>query len=405
MSRATLVSDHTKELSPLKPIALAPLPDGPQVSVLISNYNYGRYLVNAIESVLHQTYGNFELTICDDGSTDASREILEQYQSLDPRVKVIYQANGGQSSALNAAFRKSKGQIICLLDADDVFSPNKLALVVNAFAHAPESGLAVNRMVLVDKTRKSRAQIPSVHDLLSGWHGACLRLDVPQVLPGLPPTSGISMRRSVAEAIFPLPDGLKAYSDTLIQALAPLMTPIVAIEIPLSEYRIHGANVGGVSRFTEDRLRNIVSYEREIWCAWRRYLASAHSGVPSDFPIPEEMTPSLMDYAYARFRSDRNFKAAYQSIPAAYFQSLPSLLRCYWRASILLPTWLFLASFDFVYGQTRMKMIVRRALSACRNSSWFGKWTRGRRAISKETTRNSSSAPPARSRARCAVLR
>jgi N-acetylglucosaminyldiphosphoundecaprenol N-acetyl-beta-D-mannosaminyltransferase len=399
MSGTTNVSGYIKELSLLKPIALAPLPDSPLISVLISNYNYGRYLDNAIESALCQTYGNLELIICDDGSTDASSKILERYRSLDPRVKLIYQANGGQSLALNAAFRKSAGQIICLLDADDVFLPDKLDRVVNALAQAPDSGLAVNRMLLVDKARKYLAQIPSLHDLLSGWHGESLNLSAPQVLPGLPPTSGISLRRCIAKAIFPLPAGLRAYSDTLIQVLAPLMTPVVAIEIPLSEYRIHGANVGGVNRFTEDRLRNIVSYEREIWCAWRRYLASVCMGVSSDSPLPEEMPPSLMHYAYARFRSDQTFKATYQAIPPPYLRSLPRLLRWYWRASVMLPTWLFKTSFDFVYGQTHAKMIVRRALNACRNSSWFGKWFRGRKAIRKETMRISSSALlPARSR-------
>jgi N-acetylglucosaminyldiphosphoundecaprenol N-acetyl-beta-D-mannosaminyltransferase len=400
MSRTTNVSDCLKELSLLKPVALTPLPGGPLVSVLVSNYNYGRYLGNAIESVLCQTYGNFELIICDDGSTDVSREILERYHSLDPRVKVIYQANGGQSLALNAAFRKSAGQIICLLDADDVFSPDKLELVVDAFANSPGSGLAVNRMLLIDRARRQVAQIPSLSALLSGWHGASLSLSVPHVLPGLPPTSGISLRRSVAEVIFPLPAGLKAYSDTLIQVLAPLMTPIAAIEIPLSEYRIHGDNVGGVSRFTEDRLRNIVSYEREIWGAWRRYLASACLRVPPGFPLPEEKSPSLMDYAYARFRSDRNFTAAYRAISPAYFKSLPRLLRWYWRVSVLLPNWLFRASFGFVYGQTPMKMIVRRALDGCRNRSWFDKWIRRGKAIRAQATRNSSSALPVGSRSR-----
>ena len=359
--------EGAKEMTTLRPIALDPLPNLPLVSILISNYNYATYLGQAIESVLAQTYENCEVVICDDGSTDSSREILERFRAQDSRIKTIYQANGGQSLALNAAFSASSGEIICLLDADDVFMRDKVRLVVDALAGAPGSGFAVNRMLLVDNANKRLAEMPSVYDLPSGWQGPSLGSKGPRILPGLPPTSGLSLRRSAAEAIFPLPAGLRAYSDTLIQVVAPLVTPIVAIDTPLSEYRVHGANIAGVSRFTENHLRNIVLYEREIWRAWRRYLSSPRSGVPANFPLPAEMAPSLMDYAYERFRTNQSVKAAYQAIPTAHLQSLPRPHQWYWRASIMLPTWLFRRSFDFVYGQTRSKLIARRILSAFRN--------------------------------------
>src|SRR5437879_338799 len=359
--------DRRKGMISLTPMALGPLPNLPLVSILISNYNYAAYLGQAIDSALAQTYQKFEIVICDDGSTDSSPEILEHYKSRDSRIKTIYQANGGQSLTLNAAFCQSAGDIICLLDADDIFSPDKLRLVVNALAAAPDSGFAVNRMLLVDKARKYLAEVPSLYDLPSGWRGVSLCSTGPRILPGLPPTSGLSLRRSAAEAIFPLPAGLRAYSDTLIQVVAPLVTPIVAIDTPLSEYRVHGANIAGVSRFTENHLRNIVLYEREIWRAWRRYLSSPRSGVPANFPLPAEMAPSLMDYAYERFRTNQSVKAAFQAIPTAHLQSLPRPHQWYWRASIMLPTWLFRRSFDFVYGQTRSKLIARRILSAFRN--------------------------------------
>src|SRR5437773_1373408 len=243
MSGAAKISDGEKQLNSLKPMALDPLPEQPLVSILISNYNYGAYLHDAIESALQQTYDNLEVVICDDGSTDCSPGILAQYCSLDRRIKVVYQANGGQSLALNTAFKKSTGDIICLLDADDVFLPNKVQQVVDALAAAPDSGFAVNRMLLVDKARNYLAQMPSLYELPSGWQGPVLNPCVPQILAGLPPTSGLSLHRSIAEVIFPLPADLKAYSDTLIQVLAPLMTPIAALQIPLSEYRVHGANI------------------------------------------------------------------------------------------------------------------------------------------------------------------
>src|SRR5437879_963008 len=146
MGRTARISNGRKQVNPLKPVQLDPLPKQPLVSILISNYNYGAYLSVAIESALHQTYDKLEIVICDDGSTDGSPRILERYRSLDRRIRVVYQANGGQSLALNAAFHKSTGDIICLLDADDVFMPGKVRRVVEAFAAAPDAGLAVNRM-------------------------------------------------------------------------------------------------------------------------------------------------------------------------------------------------------------------------------------------------------------------
>jgi glycosyltransferase involved in cell wall biosynthesis len=365
MSGTVKVSEDARELSSLKPVVLGPLPGRPLVSILISNYNYGEYLNDAIESVLRQSYRNLEIVICDDGSTDASLNILERYEAADSRIKVVRQSNSGQSLALNTAFYNCAGEIVCLLDADDVFLPNKVRLVVNAFVESPSSGFAVHKMLLVDKNRKYLGGIPCLYDLPSGWQGTLLNSSGPCLLPGLPPTSGLSLRRSAAEVFFPLPAALKAYSDTLIQVIAPLVTPIVAINLPLSEYRVHGGNIGGVSRFTESRLRSIVLYEREIWSAWRRYACSA---VPSDFPLPEERAPSLMDYAYARYRSDDNFVKTYEAIPLAYMESLPWPLRWFWRASIIFPGWLFRRSFDFAYGQTRLKMMARRVLNAWRNS-------------------------------------
>lgn len=382
---------------PLTPVPLDPLPKTPLVSILISNYNYAPFLPEAIESCLRQTYPHLEIVVCDDGSTDGSQRILEHYHSFDARIKPIYQANGGQSFALNAALRNSTGEIICLLDGDDIFLPEKVELVVKAFAADSCSGFAVNRMRLVDKTRKYLGPIPLLYDLPSGWRGAFLSAEGPHILLGLPPTSGLSLRRLAAEAIFPLPVGLKIYSDSLIQVLAPLATSIVAIETPLSEYRVHGDNLAGVSRFTETRLRNIATYEREIWSAWRRYLTSPHSGLPPDFPLPSTSAPSLMEYAYARFRSDKNSKAIYQAVPHGCIQALPRPHQLYWKVSPTLPDWLFRKSFDFVYGQTRLKIITRRLLMRLRDWPWLGGGIDKR----NSTRANSPSAVSTKSQSTC----
>jgi glycosyltransferase involved in cell wall biosynthesis len=104
----------------------------PLVSILINNYNYGRYLGDAIESALNQTYRHAEVIVVDDGSTDDSRDVIASFGS---RVISVLKANGGQGSAFNAGFAASRGNIICFLDSDDWFLSEKTAEVVAAFAH------------------------------------------------------------------------------------------------------------------------------------------------------------------------------------------------------------------------------------------------------------------------------
>jgi glycosyltransferase involved in cell wall biosynthesis len=107
----------------------------PFVSVIISNYNYACYLAQAIESVLNQTYQNFELIVVDDGSTDNSYKVLESYKD---RLTAIFQDNAGQGEAFNAGVAQSQGEIICFLDADDYFHKDKLAKVVAGFLDHPD---------------------------------------------------------------------------------------------------------------------------------------------------------------------------------------------------------------------------------------------------------------------------
>jgi Glycosyl transferase family 2 len=367
MSTLANVAAYAKEGNPLKPMALGQLPHRPLVSILMSCYNHERYLSDAIESVLQQTYSNLELIICDDGSTDSSSRVLERYRQLDARIKVLLRPHGGQSLALNAAFRESVGNILCLLDGDDAFTPEKVQRVVQAFVTSSDSGLAVNAMLLVNAARKPVGEIPFLHRLPSGWHGSSLSLSAPHFLPAIPPCSGLSLHRSVAEAIFPLPSDLTASSDGVIQVLAPMMTAIVAIRTPLSEYRIHDRNVSAVSTFAEGQLQRLDAWQREIWRAWRRYLALCRRRAEFDFQLPSEMVPTPMTYAYARFRSDPRSKDIFRAIPAGYFETLPRWYQWFWRGSTGMPNWLFRRAFAFVYGQTPGRLLVGRILQAWRN--------------------------------------
>src|SRR5215813_5615142 len=98
-----------------------------KASVLINNYNYGRFLAECIESVLSQDFADWEIIVVDDGSTDESADVLAGYGD---RIISIMKANGGQASCFNAGFAAASGDIIVLLDADDMFLPGKLSTII-----------------------------------------------------------------------------------------------------------------------------------------------------------------------------------------------------------------------------------------------------------------------------------
>src|SRR5690349_4201270 len=109
----------------------------PLVTVLINNYNYARYLRDAIDSALCQTYKPTEVVVVDDGSIDGSQNIIGQYGD---QIRSVFKSNGGQGSAINAGFAASRGEIICLLDADDYFGQAKVDRVVGALQSQPGAG-------------------------------------------------------------------------------------------------------------------------------------------------------------------------------------------------------------------------------------------------------------------------
>jgi glycosyltransferase involved in cell wall biosynthesis len=108
----------------------------PLISVIIPVYNAERYLAEAVESVLAQTYRPLEVIVIDDGSTDSSAAIIKKYALL---VTYFYQPNAGSSAARNRGVRFSKGEYLAFLDADDLWVEDKLELQMRAFQQNPQT--------------------------------------------------------------------------------------------------------------------------------------------------------------------------------------------------------------------------------------------------------------------------
>ncbi|MDI6792176.1 MAG: glycosyltransferase [bacterium] len=110
----------------------------PKVSVVIPSYNAAGYLPEAIDSVLAQTFKDYEVIVVDDGSTDNTREALATYQD---KIRYICQENAGPSPAKNKGIREAKGKFVAFLDADDIWLPEKLAFQMEIFEKNPEIAL------------------------------------------------------------------------------------------------------------------------------------------------------------------------------------------------------------------------------------------------------------------------
>lgn len=203
----------------------------PLVSVLVNNYNYARFLPEALESVLQQTYQNFEIIVVDDGSIDNSREVIESFAVRSKKIKAVFKENGGQASAYNAAVAAARGEILCFLDSDDVWFPEKLEVVVEA--HRKHAFVQHD----VEKNGESNFAHPSAHfdrqALLKNY--GCLLL--------FSPSSAMSLRADLAKQIFPIPErGLEICADLFVFFVGTYLQGIFTIEQRYARYRIHGGN-------------------------------------------------------------------------------------------------------------------------------------------------------------------
>lgn len=258
----------------LKPMDLPPLAANPLVSVLVANYNYGRFLPEALESAREQTYPNLEIIVCDDGSTDDSCEVVQRYARCDDRVKLIRKQNGGVSSALNAAFAEARGDLIALLDADDVWLPQRLARVVHAFRAQPDAGMVTHPLRVIDASGKCVAPRIPIPQLSEGWLAADLLGGCSLIFPA---ASALTFRLDVAKRILPLPEIIRTLADAALRERAALLGRVAAVEEVLGSYRIHGKNLTGFPTLrTVQEIDEYILGKRRLLQALIEFARAAH---------------------------------------------------------------------------------------------------------------------------------
>ena len=211
-----------------------------KISIVISNYNYGRYLPQCLDSVRAQTYPHVECIVVDDGSTDDSREVIARY----PEFTHVFKANAGQAKALETGFDACGGDVIVFLDSDDFLFPQACAEIARLWDNDLvslhyrlqifENDTATSRTWPEDRFRKGREQIDCLFRF--GY--------VPTA-----PTSGNAYARSYVRWMFDEVAGLSLqWLDICFAYAAPLAGPTRHCESAFGGYRIHGSNLTGWTR-------------------------------------------------------------------------------------------------------------------------------------------------------------
>jgi glycosyltransferase involved in cell wall biosynthesis len=348
----------------LCPMELRPLSAEPLVSILLSNYNYARFIGDSLQSALEQTYTNFELIICDDGSTDDSVSVIEQYERQDPRVQFIRKKNGGQASGFNAAFAISKGEIIALLDSDDLFLPHKVERIVANFQANPDCGFGLHRIIRINAKLQRQGVWPMSAELPKGWFGTRLMGDG-GILAIMPPTSGLSFRREVAERMFPLPleKPLVNCPDQVITRLAPLITNVTREDEALSLYRLHNNNNYGPERVTAAFFERELEYCDALWGAQKRFLNAMDPRLAEEFqPVSKNHYVLYNRYLYAKLAKSPDVREHYDRYIKSLLTFDKSIVKdlWFWKAAPYLPHSVFDFVLNLMIRQSWLKQLVAR---------------------------------------------
>jgi glycosyltransferase involved in cell wall biosynthesis len=227
-----------------------------RASIVINNYNYGRFLADAIESALAQSHKDIEVIVVDDGSTDDSRQVMSRYAD---RITAVCKANGGQASAYNAGFAASRGDIVCFLDADDTLNETAIAEAAAAF----EDSHLVNvewQLQIVDGLGEATGKFVPEKRLPDG------NLRELSILIGplydwwfTPPSSGNCYSRRFLQETMPVPEPPFCHgADVYLTILAPIYGEVHRLAEPQGTYRIHGKNNYFGRALDSNRLRDYV---------------------------------------------------------------------------------------------------------------------------------------------------
>ncbi|HEY2547553.1 MAG TPA: glycosyltransferase [Candidatus Acidoferrum sp.] len=240
-----------------------------RVTVLIDTYNYGRFIEQAIESVLGQDFPQdaMEIVVVDDGSTDDTAERVKKYGE---RVQYFYKENGGQASAFNFGFAKARGEIVALLDADDYWLPGKLRRVSEEFERDGKIGFVYHALRERDENLGVERDLPftAISGILADKTRELLSYRVC-------PTSSLAFRTSTLQKMLPMPEEIQLQADMYLAILVPFLSAVCGVRETLGVYRMHGQNLFAPRPESEasERMKRNIKMRRKITELARQRLA------------------------------------------------------------------------------------------------------------------------------------
>lgn len=214
----------------------------PSVNVLVSSYNYAPYVVQAIRSALEQSEPPALIIVVDDGSNDGSQELLQEHFGHLPTIMLIAQQNQGQLAAWVTAFAHATGDVVALLDSDDIWEPDYLRRILDVYEARSGVDFVYTNMQLFDQVDRPMYPVGPDRDLglsvllgayVHRWQGTA--------------TSAMSLRRGLAERVLRLPGDMVAEwksrpDDCLVYGGEILGAHKYYLGAPLVRHRQHGAN-------------------------------------------------------------------------------------------------------------------------------------------------------------------
>lgn len=219
------------------------------VSVIIPLYNKASYVAKALDSVLAQTYTDYECIIVNDGSTDNSLQVVEDWlevkgksEELRTRYRLITQTNAGVSAARNRGIAEAKGKYIAFLDADDWWAPTFLEEMMHLIEEYPDAGLYAGNYIYY-KPGKTHIAVSSICDVAGimqvaeGWSGY-INYPKSYFLGSAMPVTSISVMipKQVLDDTGGFPEGIRLGEDFLTWSRIAMQYPVAFVNRPLAYY-------------------------------------------------------------------------------------------------------------------------------------------------------------------------
>jgi glycosyltransferase involved in cell wall biosynthesis len=246
----------------------------PSLSVIIPNHNYAAYVGSAIRSALDICWPKVEVIVVDDGSTDTSLEVINEFAD---EVTVISQPNVGQMPSCVNGFRKSSGEVVIFLDSDDVLHRDVMMEIASAWSKAASKYQF--QMRVIDAQGQPNGNVLPQYFSCPASEDIRRWMTTTGAYP-TPPGSGNAYPRWFVERVFGFEsDFVDRAPDSYLLAAAPACGDIVTITKPLADYRVHGLNHGAFLQLDDTR------FAREIDLTRRRYKFFAEIASTENLPV------------------------------------------------------------------------------------------------------------------------